>query len=310
MADSSAYAEFVKSSSVGNQDIHTVRDESGRITLSAASCDVLEKQVRGLSDWSTKLGDNHSPYTPCKCDAAKICRVDITNVVPDEVRKLQGFLPEYMGPNCWNASLVTGKIIPELRYADAGELTFWLTSPLCRERGTDEKPKAGDIIAVRDKNGVEQHSFIYVTDQLSFSKNGADKTAPYFLQSPEDVFFKYDVREGCRTGVPDPRCPNYANYYDCEPLDKYLHDRKVAPSQEFEDVSYQVCETEMELSRLSLYGGSDPKSLKNTIMNTIAALSVLSEQEVKKPHTPDEEFLWKSLTVRLDSTVQQMMDIK
>lgn len=326
IADLPAHAKFEKSSSVGDQTIHVERDLSGRIILSAASCDILESQVTGLSDWSTKLGDNHSAGAACTCEEGnegnEKCQVDVTKVVPDVVRKLQGFLPEYTGPNCWNAALVIGKIVPELRYSDPSEMTFWLDSPLCRELPADEKSKAGDIVAVRDKDGVEQHAYIYVTEQIAFSKNGAENTAPYTLESPWNVLFRYDVREGCRKvlGDVDPRCPNYTNFYDCEPLDDFMSGLKTAPTQKFQETSSEVSDVEMQLSNLALHGDhkkylffstkQNPSALKAALTNRIAVLRMISEEEVKKPHTADEEFLWKSLTVRLDSTAQQIKDIE
>jgi hypothetical protein len=237
------------------------------------------------------------------------------------VQKLQGLSSDYFGPNCWDAALVSGKIIPELRYAQPGEMSFWMNSPLCRQLGPDEKPKAGDIVAIRDGK-YESHGFIYLTDKLAFSKEGPDLKYLYLLQSPQTVFSSFKVPAECqkKTGPAPEGCPTFANYYDCKPLDQYLRENAESISPELAQYSDCVTNVEMNISTLVLYGkqparspaapGPETVQLKQTLAASLSALLTYSQEESKEPHSPAETFLWQSLVVRLKSATQELHQIQ
>ena len=45
-----------------------------------------------------------------------------------------------------------------------------MSSPLCRRLGINESPQFGDIGAIRRRWGIEHHGFVYLNEDLVYTK--------------------------------------------------------------------------------------------------------------------------------------------
>jgi hypothetical protein len=143
--------------------------------------------------------------TPKKCITTyqqnQFCEHDITECVPEHVKRYQGVHASLRGPNCWNLALVMSQILPNLRYSDPEEISFYMQPPLCNSVPSGEKRSPGDIGLIRnvdsEKIGFgpkgEVHGFIYINNDLVYSKNGLGKENPYAIQSAEKMYSEYPL---------------------------------------------------------------------------------------------------------------------
>ena len=291
------------------------RDVKGTLLMKGASCELIQKQGVALSHWKEKLHEGTSSLESCQCKSQGDCSMSIDSVLPKFVAEIYGTKAEYGGPNCWNAVLVAGKFIPNLRFSTPEEMSFWMDSPLCREMESSEVLQPGDIMAIRHVGEGEVHGFVYVTDELTFSKNAYYRKDAYLLQNPDPIFTQYGAPEGCRKkeSAKDPKCRNYVTYYRCGLLDDYLAARKNSISESFEISSKQLFNVECELSDLVFFGRGNPvlKEKKNQILlqakNAMDVIAALATKEAARADlSEDERFLWKSLIVRADAVLHQI----
>ena len=190
-----AIADQISSSSY-NVTISSDKNSGGEILLKANNCKILEDQARAIQTWSIRINEKYNPELKCICKSSR-CVMNISKISPIIVKQLHGVRPKFMGPNCWNSSLVSSKILPYPRYSTPEEMYFWMNSPLCTERNNNESPVPGDVIAIR-ANNEEYHGFIYLTDEISFSKNGSYNGNPYAVMPTKYVFDAYGVDKNCQ----------------------------------------------------------------------------------------------------------------
>jgi hypothetical protein len=177
-------------------------------TLSADTCDLLRPQLEAIKHWMEKFGERftiskeHYQENLHPLTNKPQCEVDILPHIPDYMRTSLGKNPICRGPNCFNSVLVANKMLPHFRYTDGAELTFWLQSPYCREKSQGEPLEAGDIIAIREQahgQWQEYHAFVYLTPELSYSKNGLARENAHQFQSYQKVLRIYDVPKECHS---------------------------------------------------------------------------------------------------------------
>jgi hypothetical protein len=139
-------------------------------------------------------------------------------------------------------------------YTNSFEISFLLDElNFCTESYDEKSP--GDIITIRKYfnrrkigrtpsiddfiNYMDQfeevHGFTYISDELSFSKNGVSRFSPYMVQSLEGVFKYYGVKsEDCwfvrRDDIAKQRsCKVYGNVYKCRIPKSFLDNRLILP---------------------------------------------------------------------------------
>ncbi|MCX5789251.1 MAG: hypothetical protein NTX64_12200 [Elusimicrobia bacterium] len=294
--------------SVPMPDVAVSRGADGGLFLYGADCGSLQEQVSALASWKARLGETPSAAPACRCDGGS-CSVAVDGVVPETVDALHGLRAGRWGPNCWNAALVSAKILPVARFSPPEEMTFWMGSPLCRELAGAEEPRPGDIVAIRDKAAAEVHGFVYISDELAFSKNYLTTVAPYALQSPEEVFGEFPVAAPCRklAGSSSPDCPAYANVFRCRSLGEYVVSLGRALSREYVSADSEVLAAEREVSALEFGWKSDPAlrargpEILAAIVSRLPALRTRVEAEMKAPAVPEgERLLWSGLLHRID----------
>lgn len=206
------------------------KNSQGEIILKGGTCEELQKEVQALLTWSYKI-KNKINLPQLRCRATSFLgitwgqEINISQVIPPLVSQYLGVRPQEEGPNCWNSTIVVNKISPYLRYSSDLEFNFWLNSPLCRLKAPEEERRPGDIVAIQSYDGKkwnEYHGFTYISDHLSFTKNGFSKKNPYQLTSTEDVFDHYQVSKNCRLPPHHPNCRVKANFYSCQSFDQYF----------------------------------------------------------------------------------------
>jgi hypothetical protein len=281
----------------------------GGVLLEAASCDILNRQSKALVSFDKRLGGSSSEPPACTCEGTR-CDVRIDTVAPNLVKKMENVVPDYDGPNCWNAALVFAQIVPSFRHSSEAEISFWLSSPLCRELGAQEEPSPGDIVEIRQGNRTEIHGFIYLTPELALSKNGNKASSPYYLQTPEEVFGVYSVPEACRRvqGV-RAECSVYANYFTCEPYSKYVSQVRPPVTTDYTTLQTRIDSLESQVSELALHGKhtAQPLVVRNQLYQEIQTLqAAVNSGSAPYRNDPMLSMLWRSLAMRLNSFYIQL----
>jgi hypothetical protein len=201
---------------------------SPEIFLKAPLCSDLREPLLALKQWTQSLGESPASLSSPQQEDS-FCAVSLKGLLPQRVQALQGYKPISAGPNCWNTSLVTAKLIQKNRFSNPQEMSFWMNSPYCKKVGPNELLIAGDVMAMRTlpknsaslQNFEESHGMIYITPQLVFSKNTSLKSF-FELQSAHLIFQTFRVDdpqcfrnrgEGCSHWVDFYRCRSSYNDY-------------------------------------------------------------------------------------------------
>jgi hypothetical protein len=171
------------------------RTIDNRLILSD-SCTELMQRMFEIKEWTLMIEKRECKYSEPKTSNEGMCIVDATDCVPEYVKKYHGLSPADHGPNCWNLALVMSGLLPVLRESSPEEWEFYLTSPLCRQLDPNEPPEMGDIGSIEARSHLDKghvHGFIYVSDTISYSKNGTTISAPYSLQPLSRIIHNYGV---------------------------------------------------------------------------------------------------------------------
>jgi hypothetical protein len=300
-----------------NSEALEVKKENGRIIITDFSCSKVEKVVRDLETWTKNSDENKSCPINKKAPNSSFfkCSYDITDCIPNHVVKYQGINPEMGGPNCWNLALVMSDILPALRFSPPKEMTFYMQSPLCRSLKNGEERIPGDIGAIRNigPNGLEEvHGFIYISDDIAYSKNGANKKTPYALQPLNTVYETYNVPDlaECKQNrtFPGEKCAQAMSFYRCMSMEEYLKKNpevSIELQKGIKDLNnFESC---LELHTIS--NAPLSKNIKNTLEDTMTVLGEYIKQEAaerKMINDPKYRFLLGSIKVRIDSIASQL----
>ncbi len=296
-----------------------VRKEKERIILSDDSCDKVFNMSQALAKWSVSTKSNKlcplGTRSPKVNSVTKKCEYDITDCVPDHVVTYHGANPKYAGPNCWNLALVMKAILPSLRYSGPEEMSFYMRPPLCRQLKNDEEKIPGDVGAIRDmtaRSPEEYHGFIYISDDIAYSKNGFANTSPFALQPLEKVLDIYQVpsMEECRSNELSfsNNCGKAISYFRCVSMDEYLKKAEDLPSFFVNSLSsissYEDClqETTMKAIPVSTVA-------QNNIVDALNALSFYVGNEIQETNrnpNPSVNFVIGSMKLRLEAIAKQL----
>lgn len=296
------YLQTSKAEQLFNSKVQ-VEKKGSNIFLKGPNCDVLDKEAKSLAEWTKKVKEVPSAQEQCSC-ANSVCTKRVTAVLPRIVNSTQFVKPQISGPNCWNASLVASKIIPQLRYSTAQEMDFWVNSPLCKEKKGSAALAPGDLIAIVHKTEGQYHGFIHISENLSFSKNGFDTENPYTLQDPKNVFKTYDVKPECERTDNPSKCTTYAKYYSCMTMEEYRQSRG-SQDKELKDAIKSMGVLECSLTR-SLFTLDPSDTVDNIILMNIEVLNeMISEIYLEKKFKPEDAVLWEGLYYQIGSISQQ-----
>jgi hypothetical protein len=277
------------------------------------SCNSTLKTKTDLAQWMRSIDPQSQCETkePIENKFTKKCLLEISQCVPAHVLKYQSIEPQFSGPNCWNLALVLKGILPHLRYTSPEEMGFYMQPPLCRQLSPGEKRESGDVGLVRFKSEdklEERHGFIYVSENLTYSKNGFKKEAPYEIQDIQGVFDLYGVpnKKECRSNQTSTskKCPASTAYFRCISFEEYLQKNPEVPQQiikALNDVTaYEGC---LEARNFGPGDFLEPLPLE-TITDSLKVLAAYVDQE--KQQTDVEKFLLGDLQFRLASISKQL----
>ena len=294
----------------GNEGVSAYRELDGALTLTGENCDLLKRHVSALSSWKKKLNELPTkPTSSCTCNSLR-CYMNVDSVSPTFIEQYHAVDAGRWGPNCWNSVLVSSKILPVLRFTPPEEMNFWMSSPLCRQIPESETPEPGDIVAIRRSYQDEVHAFIFITEELSFSKNYLMTTSPYRLQSTTDIFSIYPVSFSCRHKVGNPReCQTYATYYRCSTFTDYISEKKISFSSRYIELESMIREVEHLVSKIAFewkynlpLQKSSPQLLKEARakLDSIQAEVTLRSRDMNS--SSDQRLLWDALRFRIIGT--------
>lgn len=284
----------------------------GQIVLKAGTCNDLKLQVSALQLWAKRFKEDTSISTktqynkidPVINDGIPSCEIDIFNMLPQIIKEIYRKKPKSNGPNCFNAALVSNKILPSFRFTTEEEFSYWVGSPHCRERGPAEIKQPGDIIAIRKKEKISQegaadqykieeiHAFTYITEDLSLSKNGFETNSFLSLFSKKDVFDHYEVPEQCQNEHKiSENCSTYANVFTCKalefPVGKLDKKNEGISKHHLNGTREFVCEIDCQIQKMiwdrrpSAYRGQSPYPSKNFFLSCLNSIKNLTNDQVK-----------------------------
>jgi hypothetical protein len=300
--------------------VERVNDE---LFLKGKNCELVKKQIMSLEQWNKVSSDkdcniSKGDYKEHILNNKKSCKVNISTCVPEHVKKYHSRSPEVYGPNCWNLSLVMANILPNLRLSTPEEMEFFMKPPLCRAIKENEKKLPGDIGAIRNEEGEEIHGFIYVSEELVYSKNGTNKASPYALQSINDmneIYFK-EYPEKCKKYEISSNCTPVQKFFRCISMKEYLENESTNSTEnenenEFVLPSLENLECHIGNSSFnkSVFGNQEALSL---ISKSMKALDFYINEELKtdiKQQSEKEIFILTSTKLRIDSIMTHLQTV-
>jgi len=290
---------------------------SDSLFMEAKTCDEIDNEVKQLMIWTNK-SENRSCKKPLNTVLENsTCYADISECVPEHVKKYHDTNPKSYGPNCYNLALVMSGILPSLRHSTSEEISYYMQPPLCSQLSSDEIKIPGDIGLIRFSNKDEVHAFIHISDKLVYSKNGVDTDSPFSIQKAENVNNKY-INNNIKTcqeiqkKKPSPRkCEIDTEYYRCISMEEYLSNNSDHNIENLKNDLLELNKTECQLSSAVSKNNTFNSEQKKNILDTVQALNHYLNSEVKKNNEnpskdPKVSFLLGALKMRLFSIKHQL----
>lgn len=194
--------------------VSVIKSQSG-FQLEGDSCETLYKEIFQFDKLFIKY-DRPDAYIKPLC-IESIRSVHIESLIPKRMLTLLNQKPQYFGPNCWNSVLFVNQMTDHLRFVQPDEFQRSLPFLGCYKKDVKEL-EAGDIVRINDKLSEEQHAFIFISENLSFTKNGPGTKAAYEIVSTGSILKEYDVDIKCL--LPEynkaEKCLSQVTVYNCD----------------------------------------------------------------------------------------------
>lgn len=310
--------------SISSFALEVKRNKNSEIILSSRSqgsgrgCAKLEQQLKALKNWQgieaaqnckSKVRRRGNPNNP-------ICELNIHDCLPEQIKKYHDGKADLDGPNCFNLALNLKGIVPSLRYSPANEVRFYLRSPLCRILKLNEKPKAGDVGIIKEYIGDSPdlvHGFIYVSEDLVYSKNGKDKKAPFALQERKEVYRLYGLGAAeakCKANQMPKECDQGVEIHRCKSMDEFLKEYK--GDKEILNMYQQTRNLDCKAGNASLNDNHLTKWYRKDIAYHYEYLHKYFKKELNSDNfnklSEEELFLLTSLKLNLSSMESQFKE--
>lgn len=286
----------------------SVKKDGQEMLLNGRECSFLMTQANAINKWR-EASAKPLANDLCKCVVPGECKVNITKIIPKIVFEKESSVLVKNGPNSWNSSLVSAGVLPHHRYTQKNEMSFWMNSPLCKERSAGEPSAPGDIIAIRNFNGEEVHGFVHLTNELSYSKNGFRKGTKYQMANPTEIFETYGVSKSCEKVYKKPvntdACPFYANVFKCDSMDEYLkknpmHDKDLREAWKHLDA------LDCQLSGMT-FKDTFTVDQATTLRIAVESVQILADTQIESNKvSAEDKFLWKAIKFKAISLTEQV----
>lgn len=182
-----------------------------------SACSALENVTQNFQRWNKRTkGVHFSEIRKFPCRVELVLKPD--HIMAQTLNKGTSNLG-VEGPNCWNAALNGAGILKGLyRYSSFEEFGASLDFFCTKRTGA---PVPGDVIAIRKRKGdlfEEVHGYLYISDLLSYTKNGVD-SGFHVLEPVSEIHLNYFVQPGCEVWSPSQlsieECTYFVEAFDC-----------------------------------------------------------------------------------------------
>ncbi len=288
-----------------HDDIQVTRNSQQNIILSTP-CSMIDKATENLSNLTAITRDQDR------------CSVDITEALPEKMRKLHDTFALHDGPNCWNTSLYLSGTVQTRRHVSDQEMKYLTDSPICRKLNLVEKLEIGDVIALHyyGEGPQEFHGFNYINDLISFTKFGFSRKFDYEVISSNYVFFTFALgldiaKPFCRRTDDLPAqsdCNVFATYYRCQDRNEYLVQAEFPTKSAFLLFDQKIRELENMISEATVGRGIWNKSRSHYFLQKTQEAKIITENWIQKISATNEaeSFFWKSTLEKLKSLQTQI----
>lgn len=260
-----------------------------------ATCNGGANVARQLKTWTGAIGESSANCNPASgAMQGDQCRTDVSDCVPAHLRKYQGTLRSG-GANCWNLALMMKGLLPAFRTVEDDEFAFYMRPPLCDKVPADKSPQPGDIGSLQ-WDGKHIHAFMYISENLGYSKNDAGPMSPF-----EVVPLRKDLRNR-GVGLPNG---STLTYFHCKTLKEWT-DANPGLDKKLLAKLNEIGEAEQCLAGEFDRPGDLPDSTLNTVKDVSKALAVHLQQESRRPQSDENRVLLDALRFRLHGISQQL----
>ncbi len=296
------------------------RNSNNQLILTANKCSTLKDELDAFSELYNWSNQNVCALPDVVNKGNGSCSANITNCLPEHIINHHGKKSKIEGPNCYNLALVMNNFISANRYSGYNEIDYFINdSGYCRNIDPEEERKAGDIGVIGKRiqhkssppRFVIEHTYINISKNLVYSKNGKDKNSSYEVQSKENVLDLYKLKDkSCHTNVFDSSCQYTSSYFRCTPyVGAYNNEsevsRKLLKFNELVDKLESELESQIYNLKL-IYNKRSALTFKETAMQ----VNEFSEKELKGVKVDQlagsDAYLAQTLIVRLDSIYDQV----
>lgn len=198
------------------------------LVLSDKNCQTLMNQHEAICRWKKK----NDPSFDAPVITNKLCRknangffsMTVSSCLPEFVKANQNKKNFKDGANCWGTAMSFKELSLRPRFVWSNEMTYWLSSPLCRKLEPGEKKEPGDILNIYGPEYIFQknetsgrdyrfwevlfpgrytpspvsegysgyhnflHSETYLSDRLTFGKDSPNKDDKFKFNPLENVY--------------------------------------------------------------------------------------------------------------------------
>lgn len=100
-------------------------------------------------------------------------------------------------PDCYWTALNFSRQQPSRRALDFDGIAYYLNSDYV---SVGAPHRFGDVMALLDQDGEYVHAYVYIADDIVFTKNGRSALYPWILMRESDMMVRYSDKEVVRVG--------------------------------------------------------------------------------------------------------------
>ena len=247
------------------------KNNSGTLVVSSPTCQESLKIASELYRWKSQVQDGFSILPALRTKKfATTCEVDLSKSLPVFAEKFHGQSFKTSWANCWGVALAAAGITPTITQTNqmAEDIDRWLNPQQCSPITSGSSPQPGDIgrLILKERSGSsngEIHGFIYINDEIVFSKNGLHSSFKIEIQSAKKMFSetiaqKYKLTcPHLNSSKPDKNCPYQVKFYRCQTLAQMMGNHFISIDYVYLEEDRKLKEIESQFFLEALHGTND-----------------------------------------------------